>query len=245
MPAPLALTGGGGTGQALALLSALHQSHVQANRPAQAAAPTESPSGYVNAPNGRAIMDRRFYDPARCALTSGMAARCGPVPCGRTRRGNNGSVVPIPGAVQTFDLNNPPPAFRPLVGYGSAASPPTSVNNDPTNPPIYLTTLTPTNLTPVWSQDQTFIVFSSNRTLLGGVNTDGTGGGSRFHLWAISVNGGEAFQITTSTGPAGGGEFFPALTSNDNTMAFTSDAQSPGVQNLYTIAFHFQPIWSA
>ena len=190
--------------------------------------PGESPSGYLNAPNGRAITDRRYMRPGAIRKNAVTGA--------------NGTVVPIPGAVQTFDVFNPPPAFRPLVGFGSATNAPTSVDNNPNDPPIYLPALTVTNLTPVWSQDQTFIVFSSNRDLLGVVNADGTGGGPRFHLWAISVNGGEAFQITTSTGPTGGGEFFPALTSNDGHIAFTSDAQSPNVQNLYDIPFSFSAL---
>ena len=247
LAAPLSLTGGGGTGQALALLSALHNAHNASAQPAASAQPTpaalanESPSGYVNAPNGRAIMDRRFLEPGPISAGSRFA---GPLHSNFRRKngtgrvtGNNGSVVAIPGPVQTFDVNNPPPAFRPLVGFGTTASPPTSVNNDPTNPPIFLSSLTPTNLTPVWSQDQTFIVFSSNRTLLGAVAPDG-----RFHLWAISVNGGEAFQITTSTGPAGGGEFFPDLSTNGRGLVFTSDAQSPNVQNLYETGFDFSTL---
>ncbi len=158
--------------------------------------------------------------------------------------GTPASVVPISGGVQTYDVNNPPPAFRPLVGFGTAAA----LNNSATNPPVYVNALTPTNLTPIWSADETFLIFASNRNADGsgtGVNADGTGGGSRFHLWAISVNGGQAFQITASTGPAGGGEFFPALSRNNLTLAFTSDAASPGTPNLYAFAFSYSALSSS
>ena len=105
---------------------------------------------------------------------------------------------------------NPPPGFTPTQGPS----------------------LTPTNLTPVWTADETMLVFSSNRTASGSA-------GTRFHLWAIPINGGTPVQLTDSpAGPAGGGEFFPALsTGNNRQIAFTSDAQSPGVQNLYTMPF--------
>ena len=115
-------------------------------------------------------------------------------------------------AVQTFDVFNPSPAF---AG----------------------TNLTPTNLEPVWTADETMIVFSSNRTAAGAA-------GTRFHLWAIAINGGVAVQLTDSTAPANEnpaiphGEFFPALSANNNQqLAFTSDANSANVQNLYVTAF--------
>ena len=115
-------------------------------------------------------------------------------------------------AVQTFDVFNPGPVF---AG----------------------TNLTPTNLTPVWTADETMIVFSSNRTSAGTV-------GTRFHLWAIAINGGPAVQLTDSTAAANEnpaqahGEFFPALSANNNQLlAFTSDANSANVQNLYEIPF--------
>jgi hypothetical protein len=112
-------------------------------------------------------------------------------------------------AVQTYDVFNPPPGFTPTQGPS----------------------LTPTNLTPVWTADETMLVFSSNRTATGSIQADG-----RFHIWAIPVNGGAPNQLTSSSGTAGGGEFFPALSANSNTeLAFTSDANSPGTQNLYVI----------
>ena len=115
-------------------------------------------------------------------------------------------------AVQTFDVFNPPPTFVPTQGPG----------------------LTPTNLTPVWTADETMMVFSSNRTLSGGV-------GPRYHIWAIPINGGASVQLTDSA--AGAGEFFPALSAGNNTaIAFTSDAQSPGTQNLYAMPFTAQTV---
>ena len=116
-------------------------------------------------------------------------------------------------AVQTFDAFNPPPAFAPALS------------------------LTPTNLTPVWTADGTMLVFSSNRTATGTA-------GTLFHIWAVPVGGGAAVQLTNSSAPAGAsaalphGEFFPALSAGNNTtLAFTSDANSANIQNLYSIAF--------
>ena len=197
----------GGTGSALALVAQLRSAHAAAGF--GSAAP--------RTPGGRTLMPRHMMHSG--AIRKSIAAAP--------------TVVPISGAVQTYDVANPPPAFRPLIGYGSAAA----LNNNSANPPVYINALAATNLTPIWSPDETYLIFSSNRNQAGGLNTDGMGGGSRFHLWAISVNGGEAFQITTSTGLAGGGEFFPSLSGNSSRLAFTSDAQSPGTQNLYVIGF--------
>ncbi len=198
----------GGTGAVLALAAQLRTARLRA----------ASASGHT--PAGRTLLPRRLMHSGTILKARATAAA---------------SVVPISGGVQTYDVNNPPPAFRPLIGFGSAAS----LNNSSTNPPVYIGALTPTNLTPVWSADETFFVFSSNRTAIGGVNADGADGGPRFHLWAISVNGGQAFQITTSTGPTGGGEFFPALSQNNLALTFTSDASTPSVQNLYALGFSY------
>jgi len=118
-------------------------------------------------------------------------------------------------AVQTFDVFNPPPAFALAQGQS----------------------LTPTNLTPVWTADETMLVFSSNRTAAGAV-------GTRYHIWAIPVNGGTPVQLTNSTAAAGEstalphGEFFPALSAGNNQeIAFTSDANLANVQNLYVAPF--------
>ena len=197
-----------GLGAALSLIAQQRIRHAQVNI---------GPRGLRHGRDGRVLLDNTLLRPGAIRRPNATAA----------------AIVPISGAVQTFDIFNPPPAFRPLVGFGTAAA----LNNDPTNPPVYISNLAPTNLTPVWSQNEQFIIFSSNRTLTGGVQANG-----RYHLWAISVNGGEAFQITdsqtTTSGaalPAGGGEFFPALSPSNNALAFTSDAQSPGVQNLYAL----------
>ena len=206
-----------GLGAALALIAQVRTMRAQANAVADGV-------GNTHASNGRTLINNRLMRPG-AILKSRASAN---VP------------VPISSAVQTYDVFNPPPGFRPLIGFqgpNDANGNPT-LNNSTSNPPVYVSTLTPINLTPVWSRDETFLVFSSNRTANGGVQADG-----RFHLWAISVNGGEAFQITGSTGmdpngavlPAGGGEFFPALSSANDALAFTSDAQSAGTQNLYVI----------
>ena len=226
-----ARAGSGGLGQALALMASLHN----AQRPAQvrAAAPGYEPGGLQRTPNGRVLLGRGMMRPGalRGNATTGS------------------STVPIPGAVQTFDANNPAPAFQPLIGY---SNPDNSLGNNPANAPIFQknNTLAPTNLTPLWSADEKFLIFSSNRTLQGDVNTEGPGGvGSRFHLWAISVNGGEAFQITTSAATIGEnptiphGEFFPTLAPTDIGLAFTSDAQSSGTQNLFILSgFNFSSL---
>ncbi len=125
-------------------------------------------------------------------------------------------------AVQTFDVFNPPPAFALAQGVS----------------------LTPTNLSPVWTSDETMLVFSSNRTATGTA-------GTRFHIWAIPVNGGTPLQLTNSTPAAGEsasiphGEFFPALSADNNQrLAFTSDANTADVQNLYVAPFTGAAVYS-
>lgn len=209
------LAASGDTGEALALRAALRMAESQS-----IASTGNASSDSQHTPAGKALLSRHLMHTG--VISRSFAA--------------GSSTVPIPGSVQTFDLFNPPPAFQPLVGYGT----PTAVGNNPADPPIYLNNLTPLNLTPVWSQDETFLIFSSDRTLQGGIQAD-----HRFHLWAISVNGGEAYQITSSSGKDSGGEFFPAMVSADNRIAFTSDAQTPGDalnaarQNLYVIPFSY------
>ncbi len=192
-------------GDALALRSLLSATHVQA-----APRSGSSPAGYRNTPNGRTLIDHRL-------LKSGALLRANAA---------TANTVPIPNPTQTFDINNPLPAFEPLVGYGSLAA----INNDPTNSALFIPSLTPTNLHPVWSADQTFIVFSSNRTLTGDVQPDG-----RFHIWAIAASGGEAYQITGTSRSGGAGEFFPALSANNTKLAFVSDDQTPGTTNLFVL----------
>ena len=130
-------------------------------------------------------------------------------------RASSGTTAQVNEAVQTFDAFNPPPTFA--LGQGVS--------------------LTPTNLTPVWTSDETMLVFSSNRTATGTA-------GTRFHIWAIPVNGGTPIQLTTSTAATGEsasiphGEFFPALSADNNQrLAFTSDANTANVQNLYVAPF--------
>ncbi len=181
-----------GTGQALALRSALRALVPLAARPSlfrDAGIPTDLRRG----------SDGRFIYGKPALMRSGAL---------RKQLVANGAAQ-VNEAVQTFDVFNPPPAFTPTQGPS----------------------LTPANLTPVWTADETMLVFSSNRTSSGAI-------GSRFHLWAIPINGGTPIQLTNSTGQMGGGEFFPTLSAGNNQqIAFTSDGNSPGTQNLYTMPF--------
>ena len=128
------------------------------------------------------------------------------------------NVSPVTGPVQTFDTFAPPDAF-------------TTFNNQPR---------VASNFFPVWTNDEQYILFSSNRDASGAI----AGDGSVFHIWAIPSGGGQAFQVTDSTPPANRnatsyhGELFPALSPGDNSLlAFTSDANSANHQQLYVIPF--------
>ncbi len=209
----------------LSLLTALSSAAFNAGLPAHAA-PVRAHGGTGQALALRAAL-RALVPPAARPKTFKDMVGAGPqdlrhAPDGRfiykrsslrpgALRGNAAGATPqVDEAVQTYDVFSPPPGFTPTQGPS----------------------LTPTNLTPVWTADETMLVFSSNRTASGGA-------GPRFHIWAIPVNGGAAIQLTDSSGPAGGGEFFPALSADNNRqLAFTSDANSiaPDVQNLYSIA---------
>lgn len=137
-------------------------------------------------------------------------------------------VAPVQGPVQTFDTLAPPNSFTP---FSTTLPDGTTV----TEPRVA------TNVTPVWSRDESYILYSSNRTASGAVAADG-----RFHIWAISSNGGQALQVTTSAPLAGDtpgqahGEFYPALNPANTQLAFTSDARSSNVQTLYVLN-NFQP----
>ena len=191
---------------------ALALSAIRASFPAQ----VKAASGPRRGSDGRYIYDR----PSLTGRTVRQPATLRKP--GALLRSNAVAGTPLVNeAVQTFDVFNPAPAFAPPTGQN--------------------TSLTPTNLNPVWTSDETMIVFSSNRTATGTIQPDG-----RFHIWAIPANGGAPTQLTSSTGlTAGGtapgtmkGEFFPALSSSNNQyLAFTSDAQTPGTQNLYRIQF--------
>ena len=119
--------GAGGTGAVFALAAQLRSARLHA---AARGAATGGHATGGHATGGRTLLPRQMLHSG--ALVGRAAAAA--------------SVVPISGGVQTYDADSPPPAFRPLIGYGSA----TSLNNDSTNPPVYVGALTPTNLTPVW-----------------------------------------------------------------------------------------------
>ncbi len=196
-----------GLGQALAL------SAVRASFPAQ----VKAASGPRRGSDGRYIYDRPALTGRSASQQAATLLKHGALLRPRAAAG-----TPLVNeAVQTFDVFNPAPAFAPPTGQN--------------------TSLTPTNLYPVWTADETMIVFSSNRTATGTIQPDG-----RFHIWAIPINGGAAVQLTSSTGPTSGGtapgtlkgEFYPALSAGNNQyLTFTSDAQTPGTQNLYRIQF--------
>ena len=109
--------------------------------------------------------------------------------------------------VQTFDIFAPPPNFEPIGGTQAAPS--------PVNVP-----LTPTNLTPIFTTDQNYIIFASNRSAANplAVAPDG-----HYHLWAILATGAAPpFQLTSGSGD----EMFPALNTSNSELAFTSTARA-------------------
>jgi len=188
----------------LAGLLALHASAVSA-----------ASSGHT----GQALALRALLHPGKTASAFLAQPRYQRLPNGRillpnnnlTTQGRKGHAVGgaptlINEGVQTFDLFSPPPTFQ---------------TQSPAGP------LTPTNLYPVWSSDERYIVFSSNLDITGkGVAADG-----HFHIYAASASGGGVVQITFGKG----NEFFPALNVGNTALAFTSDALTPGTQNLFVI----------
>lgn len=108
----------------------------------------------------------------------------------------NAQPILINEAVQTFDVFAPPPSFAPTSGP-----------------------LTPLDYTPVWTADENFILFSSNRA-----------GDGHFHIFAIPAQGGAAIQLTKGNGD----EYYPTLNKNNSILGFTSNANS-GTQDLYIV----------
>lgn len=106
--------------------------------------------------------------------------------------GGNPNPILINEGVQTFDVFAPPPSFVPTP--------------DP---------LTPTNLHPIYTRDENYIYFSSNR-----------GDGVHYHIYAIGSRGGPVFQITGGNG----NEFFPSLNVANSVLAFISNANAPQAQ---------------
>lgn len=88
------------------------------------------------------------------------------------------------------------------------------------------------NLYPIWTNDEAEIIYSSN--LPSTVASDPAG---KFHLWIAPADGGTPIQLTSGSG----NEYFPVLSPSNNAIAYTSDANSPGVQNLYVMPFTQAP----
>jgi Tol biopolymer transport system component len=132
-------------------------------------------------------------DPKSFGLVSGQANAYA-----KPHAAGNAQPILINEGVQTFDVFAPPPSFAPTSGP-----------------------LTPIDLEPVWTADENYIIFSSNRA-----------GDNHFHLFAIPSQGGLAVQLTTGSGD----EYYPALNKNNSVLAFTSSANSTtGNQDLYII----------
>ena len=184
----------GNLGQVLALRSALSASKSFFQGAADA--------GYFDprhAANGRFV-----YTPSEL-LTQTASHRGAASP----RAGNTNSVN-ITEPVQTYDVFAPPPAFAPVTGTNS--------NGPVVDPTVKLT---PTNLTPVWTADQHFIVFASNRDTSTGGNPLAVAADGHYHIWAVdSLGSAPPFPITT--GP--GDEEFPALNASNGELAFASTA---------------------
>jgi len=126
------------------------------------------------------------------------------------------SVPGINEPVQTYDVFAPPQDFTTSLFRNAA------------------------NLTPQWSADESYIIFSSNRDATGKIAADG-----RYHIWVVPANGAsDPIQVTTSVAQVGEnatvkhGEFFPALDPSNSQLAFTTDVNSPNLQNLYAVPFN-------
>lgn len=117
--------------------------------------------------------------------------------------GINPQPIEIREGVQTFDVFAPPPTFVP-----------------PTGP------LAPTNLQPIFTSNESYIFFASNRDGAGNVAADG-----RFHIWAVASNGGQVQQITSGVG----NEFFPSLNTSNSVLAFISDNNTPAGMDRYDL----------
>ena len=115
--------------------------------------------------------------------------------------------------VQTVDVFAPPPTFDPSQGPN----------------------LLPVNIHPVWSADQSYIIFSSNRDASGNIAADG-----HFHIWAIPSSGAAINATGTAVGlpiqitSGNGDEFYPSLTPSNNELAFTCNDTSGS--NLFEIS---------
>jgi Tol biopolymer transport system component len=116
--------------------------------------------------------------------------------------------VQINEPVQTFDILNPPPAFTPTEASKKLDS---------------------VNMTPSWTKDEGWIVFSSTMA-----STIATDPGGNAHIWAAPATGGAPIQLTSGKG----NELYPVLSPSNNQIAFISDnGSATGGHDLYTIPF--------
>lgn len=134
------------------------------------------------------------------------------------------AVPSITGGVQTYDVFAAPNSFDPPAGSDGVT-------------PLARSAV---NLYPVWTKDEKYLLFSSNRDADGTATTHP----GRFHIWAVSSQGNTApVQITdsstksTDTDGVLHGELYPAIDSSGTQLAFVSDALSknPDSHHLYVI----------
>lgn len=124
------------------------------------------------------------------------------------------SSVIIPEAVRTYDTFAPPPTF--VNVFSSLTTAQLTADN------IASSSLVSNNKEAIYTSTGRYVIFSAN------LSPDG-----KYHIWAAVAAGGVPFQLTTGSG----NELFPALTSDNEQIAFTSDNQTPGTFNLYTMPF--------
>lgn len=121
-----------------------------------------------------------------------------------------------------------PQITEPVQTFDLLSPPPTFT------PPTGISLASLINSTPSWTTDEEYIVFTAN------LSPDG-----HRHIWAAPATGvtstSELIQLTQGNGD----ESFPVLSPTNGHIAFVSTAQTPGIDNLYTMPFNENTLGTA
>jgi hypothetical protein len=106
-----------------------------------------------------------------------------------------------------------------------------SVNQTTFPRPPQIGTSTPSDdVQPVWSPDEAWIYFASNRS-----NPDGTAAGANYHIWRMSSDGNRVEQVTGTTPDEAGRDQFTPTAAPNGLIAYSERAGANAAANIVVL----------